>query len=360
MDRRDTPAEPQIAEAGALEWLRDVPALNVIGFSLTGFGDATSFGKLLEADLRQHGWAGVVREISYGGLSINALAALTPMAAAPVQVGDIVALELATSFFSQHKYSLDAARPLVFAIAEYFVSRGAQRVFFLDLFRADLDDNDCVVQAIREASRYFDLPVLDLKAMFRSLSIDKPVGTTDGVHPDAAARRMIADAIFGLLASGPWPVARPKPYAGPLYAYVDLVPRIHGLPRHAYEGRGKSICAVVAPAGFHVELELDQSEHVVGFCFLYGPDTGFVEVTVGDHPVQELITFDENSYYRRIGFRPLDAHGNRVAVRVLSKVRDMALVRASGIATQGRRDYLCGLIVKRPRSLTSEWSLESI
>jgi hypothetical protein len=339
-------------ETGLPAWLRDVPAIDVIGFSLTGYADAASFGKLLEQGLRAQGWRGEVRDISYGGLSVNALAGLIPLAASPVQTQDIVALELATSFFALHGYSLDQARPLVFAVARHFADR-ATRVFFLNLFRPDLDDSDCVVQAIREASREFGIPILDLKSSFRARLTAAPFGTVDGIHPDAASRQTIADAMANFLVARPCPIAHQASAAGPEYAYVDLVPHLPVLARYDYEGRGKGIRAAVAPAGFQAELRLEQVEHVVGYCFLYGPETGFIEVTVGDTAMQELITFDENSYYRRIGFRPLDAKGDTVSIRVPAKTRAIELVRTSNLPTNGRSEYVCGLIVRRPPACPS-------
>jgi hypothetical protein len=222
-------------------------------------------------------------------------------------------------------------------------------VFFLNLFRADLDDNDCVVQAVREASHTFGIPVLDLKSPFRALSGDKPFGTTDGIHPDPTSRQMIADAMAGFLAAGPCPTARLASAAGPRYGYVDLVSRLPSLAQYEYEARGKGIRAAVAPAGFQAELPLGKVEHVVGYCFLYGPETGFIEVTVGDATMQELITFDEHSYYRRIGFRPLDARGDSVTLRVTEKVREIALIHPTRLPTEGRSEYVCGLIVRRPQ-----------
>jgi hypothetical protein len=330
----------------AAAWMRDVPAINIIGFSLTGYGDPSS-GKLLEDALCAAGWTGTVREISYGGLSINALAGLIQLAAKPIQPSDIVVLELATSFFSLHKYTLDQARPLVFAIANHFARSGSQRVLFLNLFRADLDDEDCVVRAISEASHEFCIPILDLKAPFRKLSYNEPFGTTDGIHPDVNGRQMIAGAITHFLASGPWDRSRALHAPVLEYSYLDLVPLLKDLPRHKYSARGKCIIAAVAPAEFLADITLTKPEHVVGYCFLYGPETGFIEVAVGTLPSEELITFDENSYYRRIGFRPLDKFSDRLRLHVPRKVRDIALVHPTNLLTEGRCEFICGLIVKR-------------
>ena len=93
--------------------------INLIGFSITGYGGDTSFGQLLQTSLRRKGWQGSVRDISYGGLSVNALAGLIKSAASPVYSGDLVGLELATSFFSLQGYKLSDALPYVFSITKY-------------------------------------------------------------------------------------------------------------------------------------------------------------------------------------------------------------------------------------------------
>lgn len=325
------------------------PALDIIGFSLTGYGDAASFGKVVEQRWRQAGWNGVVREISYGGLSVNALAALIDGAMAPVGPDDIVALELATSFYSLHKYTLQDARPLVDTIAEKVARRGCRHAFFLNLFRADLDDNDCVVQAIRESSERFGIPMLDLKPEFRALSVDGPFGTTDGIHPNLQAREKIADAIARHLEQPGLEAPVLPTCAGPTFDYFDLVPFAADYPGHHYEARGKSLDAVVVPADHSLTVELEVPAQLAGFCFLYGPETGFVSVQVDDGQPTELITYDEHSYYRRVGFRPLNARGRRIKVTVLDKVRNIALVRPSNLPPATRADYLCGLVIRRER-----------
>lgn len=320
--------------------------INIIGFSLTGYGDDSSFGALLKERLLPKGWEGWVREISYGGLSVNALAGLIDGAARPVREGDLVVLELATSFFSLQGYKLTDALPYVFHIASYFVNKGGVEILFLNLYRSDLDDNDCVVQAIQRVASYFNIPILDLKAAFRSKAATSSVGTTDGVHPDLDSRRQIALEIDKFISKATFGCLMNRQEGGPAYRYFDLVHALPGMPKISYEARGKGIEALVAMAGDEIFLDFGCELNVVGFCFLYGPETGFVSVEIGNSDAIELITFDEHSYYRRIGFRPVNRVGRSLKVSVLPKTRDIALVRPTALKIESRRDFICGLVIK--------------
>ena len=320
--------------------------INLIGFSITGYGGDTSFGQLLQTSLRRKGWQGSVRDISYGGLSVNALAGLIKSAASPVYSGDLVGLELATSFFSLQGYKLSDALPYVFSITKYFVDRQDVNFFFLNLFRADLNDNDCIVQAIHLVSRYFNIPVLDLKTPFRIEIGQQIYRTTDSVHPDAGTRQVIADGIEEFIGSVDFSIQRNLSVAGSNYEYLDLSDRIVGRELFHYVDRGKSIDAAVMLAGETIEADLGYRLNIVGLCFLYGPETGFIVVEMDDTDPIELITFDEASYYRRIGFRPIQRIGRLLKIQIPHKTRNIQLQKLSALKAGPRCEFVCGLVIK--------------
>lgn len=319
--------------------------INIIGFSLTGFGDATSFGRLLQERLQGRGYKGCVREISYGGLAINALAGLIDSATRAARPADWMALELATSFFSLHRYSYDDALPLVFHLVRFLVDRGHRKIFFLNLYRRDLDDEDCVVQAIRTVSRYFGVPILDLKKPFRDAAPGSSDGTTDGIHPDLGSRARIATAIEQFLDENASLTVRNRDGRGPSYRLLEVCALPHERERFHYAGRGKEMSALVLPAGERLSIDLGADEFVTGYCFLYGPETGYAMLSLDGREGLELITFDEHSYYRRIGFRPVQQRGRRAEVVALQKTRDVALVRATALKAESRREFVCGLVL---------------
>lgn len=343
LESSDSPL-PSIPKS-SVQWLNIIPSINILGFSLTGYGEP-SFGNIIESSLRSAGWQGCVREISYGGLSINALAGLIQLAIKPISSLDIIALELATSFFSLHNYTYEQALPLVKFIANHLVETGTRKIFFLNLFRPDLNDDDCVVLAIREVGKHYGIPILDLRQEFRDLLSTNEYGTTDGIHPNLSSRSIIASKVLEFLADGPWPTITSKSSIIQKYSYLDLVPSLADLPRYDYSGRGKQICAAQAHAGFRRELIFTRAESIMGYCFLYGPETGYIKISVGSGEGQELITFDEHSYYRRIGFRPLDTIGDRITIEVPAKVRDVALAKATNLAPGDRCEFICGLVIQ--------------
>lgn len=321
--------------------------INVIGFSFTGFGDTTSFGGLLQKNLKVRGYAGTVREISYGGLSVNALAGLIGTAIRPARLGDWIALELATSFFSQHGYKTRDALPYVFHIVNYLLDQGHRKVFFLNLYRRDLDDNDCVVQAIRAVGSHFAIPILDLKMSFRAAAVDAAAGTTDGVHPDLGSRQRIADEMECFLIShSPCSPPRFGDLLGPSYGFVECSTLPHDFEVFHYEARGKQITALVLPALARFRFDLGKPVFVEGYCFLYGPETGFVQLRMDESAGSALITYDENSYYRRIGFRPVQNFGRFLEILALEETRDVALVRPTGLKVGTRREFVCGVVLK--------------
>lgn len=321
--------------------------INIIGFSITGFGDATSIGALLHSKLKTQGWGGQVREISYGGLSINALAGLIEDASKPIHPGDVILLEIATSFFSQQKYSLDHARPYVFAIAEYFARQGRHQVAFLNLFRADLDDNDCVVQAIREAAGYFGMPVIDLKPQFRNLYPHEPWGTTDGVHPDPASREQIAEEIYRNLKTSMIQTAKPRQWNGPRYHFASAIDFAPGKERFMYSGRGKSMNSVILRELEGMEFRFDAPIEIEGVFFLYGPETGYLSASVDDGDFFEFPTFDTFSYYRRIGFRHLKRKVNCLRLRVPAGKPQVELRRQTTLECGPRSEFVCGFLIRK-------------
>lgn len=321
--------------------------INIIGFSLTGYGNEGSIGKLLEARLqRDSGWQGCLREISYGGLAIDSLSGLLAGACGSVQAGDLVLLEIATSYYSLHGHSLDQARPFVLSMANYLARRQDCLVAFMNLYRQDLQDKDCVVQAIEEASAAFGIPVIDLKTCFRDGRLQGRFIAPDGVHPDLATRELLAQetavALSALQLALPLEPRRDLPS----YHYLDLVPLLPEYERFRYAGRGKELEAAVLPANTTIEVDLGLEYDIIGTCFLFGPETGFLQVTPEGQGMRELPTFDANSYYRRIGFRATELSTRKLTISVPEKRRKIALVRESNLPAASRCEFVCGLVVR--------------
>lgn len=317
--------------------------ITFIGFSLTGYGDDSSYGRLLEDRLKKTPWRGQVREVSYGGLSVNALAGLMKEATASVQSNDVVALEIATSFFSLQGYKLSDALPYVFAITKELVERKDVDIFFLNLYRSELDDNDSVVQAINIVAEYFSIRVLDLKSQFR---ISGDFKTVDGVHPDLNTRNLVATEIEGFLSQHKFVPLANVGVNGPSYKLVNFSSFPTGLESYTYQGRGKQMISLILLPEKEVEIDLGNKMEIDGFCFLYGPETGYVEVDVDGEGMTELVTHDEFSYYRRVGTRPLRRHGRILTIRTPAKRRDVKLLKSPDGKVASRREFISGVIVK--------------
>jgi hypothetical protein len=344
--RQQAPADARHAHAPPLRQALSGKRICFIGFSFTGFGDQTSIG----ACVRQRLGAGAedwsVREVSYGGLSINALAGLIGQASADVAAGDLVVLEIATSLVSQYGYQAADALPYVRWIVWHLIREKNARLMFMHIFRADLDDDDCVVQAVREIADEFSVPILDFKQEFRAKYPDVSVITTDGIHPTEAVRREIANLFVDFLECQPCPVHRAGEVAPvPQFGFVDARLHARGMEEFAYAGRGKRIDACVLPEGDTLEFDLGHPSRIVGLYFIYSPETGAVEVRIDGGDPLLLITRDQHSYYRRIGFRPIDKMGRLVRVTSAGGHKSIPLLRPSVLKHESRRDLICGLCV---------------
>ncbi len=324
--------------------------INIIGFSLTGYGSEKSIGKFLEAKIRHDfAWHGCVREISYGGLAIDSLSGLLAGACRTVHAGDLVLLEIATSYYSLHGHSLEQARLFVLSMANYLASRKDCQAAFLNLYRQDLNDKDFVVQAIAEASAAFGIPVIDLKTCFRDGRLQGRFIAPDGVHPDLSTRELLAQEIAAALAAGVTALPLGARSNLPDHHYLDLVPLLPQYKRFHYVGRGKELAAAELPASTTLVIDLGQQYNIIGIYFLFGPETGFLQVASDQqNDARELPTFDANSYYRRIGFRQTEMRTRRLTLHVPEKRREIALLRESNLPTGSRREFVCGLMYRTP------------
>ena len=78
---------------------------------------------------------------------------------------------------------------------------------------------------------------------------------------------------------------------------------------------------------------------------MYGPETGYVSLATESQTI-ELITYDENSYYRRVGFRSVDLLTKKVVIKCENKTRDIKLVRSTSLVAMSRREFICGLLLE--------------
>lgn len=326
--------------------------IKILGFSFTGYGNELSFGKIFESQWNFDNNVKInVVDISYGGLSINALSGLVGGALKESAPGDVICLEVATSFYSQQAHTVKDAKKFILYLIDYLASRKL-RFFFLNLYRVDLDDNDCVVQAIQHYADEFNIKILDLKKEFRKdIAINNNVLTeADLVHPNFAARSLIASKLeyfirenINLFAQ----INYKRIDEMKIYSYHDVtINSDSGMGTYLYEGRGKSINSIVLLPNTRLKISFDVDVLLKGFYFLYGPETGYVSLKT-DSKTVELITYDENSYYRRVGFRPIDLFCKSLEILSEPRIRDIKLVRETSLKVESRRDFVCGFLIEK-------------
>lgn len=322
----------------------------IIGFSITGYGDKSSTGKYIETMLRDRGWNGAVHEISYGGLSIDGLSALIPDVLDKMHGDSLVMLELATSFFSIQKYQYHDALPYLEFISKIIKRHSKiKKAAFLNLFRSDLEDNDCVMQAISSCSQAYDIPIIDLRPRLKEYSISGRYLTTDGVHPEEDTRRLMAKLITEELltidsaACSKPVIQQTHDEKGFEFNYFDIVSCNSDLEKYSYSSRGKSLHAIHLQPHNVISISLAAPTFINGIYFLYGPETGFVDVEIDESRQLRLPTFDEVSYYRRVGYRPIMQEGSLLKILAPHDTRDVHLLKPSTLTTYSRREFICGL-----------------
>ena len=314
--------------------------IKCIGFSVTGYGDP-SYPVAMESYFRQKSIDVNVSYSSVGGLSIDALPYLLK---GVVKKGDIdlVILEITTSWFSYVRTQQEEANNYLRLIINYLESIEV-RIIFLNLYRADIDDNDIVVRAIKKLTQE-KYPIIDFKAHYRKQFIAAgDDGTTDGVHPKpetidyfVANVCEFINSNYGLL----------KIYQAELKnsTYFDLISlEVPSEKRCIFDNHhGLVAQTAILDQTEYLELRFDKKTRISGIFYIFGPDTNQVNLTL-DGEIINIPMRDEMSYYRRIGYRYLGIRDvEYLKVQHPQEILDVRLAREPWEKVDKMRNYIIG------------------
>jgi hypothetical protein len=218
---------------------------------------------------------------------------------------ELIILEIATSFYSLLKDSLEEAVEYLVVIIEKILIKN-KKILFLNLYRKDIDDNDLVVKAINKVAQYYGIQILNLKEKYRqSLISSNHDGTVDGVHPTEKTVDEISYLLAKFISNNEFiGLCKSRITAELGYKYIDLEfdekmtkvsNRIDGF--RYVEIHNEEECKKV----FSTNCE------VLGIVFLYGPESTNINIQliqIDDSIIEmNLNGYDESSYYRRLGYR---------------------------------------------------------
>jgi hypothetical protein len=314
--------------------------IKCIGFSVTGYGNPT-YSIAMENIFKQRGHNVEVTFTAVGGLSIDALPYLLKTIVKKGDV-DLVILEIATSWFSFIRTHQEEADNYIKLIINYFESIGV-KLIFLNLYRKDTDDNDIVVQAIHAlaSGKY---PILDFKAHYRKQFTETGEdGTTDGVHPKPETIEYFSTKVCEFIEQN---MGRLETYSSLLKNsdYFDLIQlEATSEKKYVFSNRsGLELSAAKIGQGEILEIDFPEPKRISGIFFIFGPDTNQLKLTLDGQQIN-IPMQDENSYYRRVGYRFLGLRDvNNLKVEHPNDVIDIKLAREPFERVDKLYNYLIG------------------
>lgn len=278
----------------------DKMKIQIIGFSVTNYGERPYPVRLAELLPEPHH---TIKHIAFGGLSIDFLACIIDRILD--KESEIVILEIATSFYSLIKNDLEEAVEYLVVIVEKILAKN-KKILFLNLYRRDIDDIDLVVEAINKVAQYYGIHILNLKEKYRqSLISSNEDGTVDGVHPTEKTVDEISNnlAVF-ILNNASIRLCRNNINSVLGYSYIDL---------ELDENVTKVSNRVKGFRYFEIYNEEEYKKafstncEILGFVFLFGPESTNIKIKLnqidGSIIEMNLNGYDENCYYRRLGYR---------------------------------------------------------
>ena len=310
--------------------------IKCIGFSVTGFGKP-NFPTSLKDKLKKFNDLDV-KYMSIGGLSIDAL---SPLLKTEKEHCDILILEITTSWFSLRKKNEAEAEHYIRDI-HHAAKILAKRVIYLNLYRKDICDKDIVVNAINKICRQ-DSIILNLKDIYRKRLLNfGHDGTVDGVHPTQETIEEIAQSCANEITNSKIPLRLIDCYPRENYRSMLLLNSIrnknilfnnnHGLLLPAYKLAVPSSEILNFPINYLID----------GIYFIYGPDTTSINLEIsGD--IINIQMFDENSFYRRLGYRFFNAHkASEIKIQTLPDRPNVELRKSPWESVEEKKIYIIG------------------
>jgi hypothetical protein len=314
--------------------------IKCIGFSVTGYGNP-SYPNEMEVYFRKKNIDVNVSYFSADGLSIDALPYLIK---GVIKKGDIdlVILEITTSWFSHVRKLQEEANNYLRLIIGYLESIET-RIIFLNLYRENNDDNDFVVQAIKQLAQQ-KYPILDFKAYYRKQFIETGCnGTTDGVHPKPETIKYLVSNLCDYIEKNYemlkiYPSTLENPSNFDLFSLEAPIEETYTFDnRHGLVMKG-----AILKQGEFKEIKFDKNTRISGIFYIFGPDTNQVDLTLDDETIN-IPMRDENSYYRRIGYRYLGVRDVRyLKVQHPKEILEIKLVREPWEKVVELRSYIIG------------------
>jgi hypothetical protein len=277
--------------------------------------------------------------VAIGGLSIDAVPYLLPQM---IQLDDeIVILEIATSWFSLTKKTQEQADFYLKLIVDLIQSRGL-KLIFLNLYRRDIDDEDVVVKAISKIG-FEKYPILDFKKYYRDLLTSSGSdGTIDGVHPNQDVIATIAEKICNFVNKNINELkALKSEVPNPSICKIISLDGVNE-PDYLFKHSGLELKAKVLKQDEYINFSMNEEAQITGLFYLYGPDTNQIELKMDDFSINIKMR-DENSFYRRLGYRALSPRlVKNITIYSPNELVDVKLRKEPHEKSESIKNYIVG------------------
>lgn len=269
------------------------------GFSVTRYGNPPYPIRLKEILAEQGIDDYEISHAALGGVSLECIPFITEhlKKLSP----DLIFFEIATSHYALTPKDINGTKAIFLRLFEN-LSFFCKKIVFLLLPRKDIEGLCPIRVALNQLRDEHSFGLIEMRAAFDS---DWDLHAVDTVHPSRLGIEKICGEILGYLQGEEVLDLRIDSRAGISWelALSNFTPHHKYLLLRLFEHSNFSVKAIPLPVDEILELRFDQAGFLHGVFYLMGPETSSLDIRFTDKTLS-IRTFDQHSYYYRIGFTP--------------------------------------------------------
>lgn len=301
--------------------------LHFFGFSVTRYGNPTFVGSFASKNLN-------IPSVSFsaiGGISFDVLPYIVNKIL-PEEL-DCLVLEVGTSHYSLGSHREVDVDNILFALINELYIKGIRRVIFMMLPRYDLPVPCLIMQSLLRNQDLLGYGILDLQSSFRDSWSQYAV---DIVHPNQDGVEYISDKLGEYLTDELVSSLELKSILGKnsrsgLMVISNTINRNNYPLLVDFESSNIGFTFPQLEVGERLSYTADLTCTMNGILFLMGPDTASLVVECDDWKTT-CRTYDQHSYYYRIGFRSFTQNvisGKKIYLESIAERNNIQLIRPS-------------------------------
>ena len=309
------------------------------GFSVTRYGNPPYPTRLIEILAEQGNDDYEISYAALGGVSLECIPFITEhlKKLSP----DLIFFEIATSHYALTKKDIERTKDIFLRLFDN-LALFCKKIVFLLLPRRDIEGMCPIRVALDQLRTEYSFGLIEMRDAFDS---EWDLYAVDAVHPSRLGIEKICEEIKRYLAMGEvldlninTRIGNFRELALSNFAQHHKYPLLR-----SFEHTNFSVKAVPMAASDILELRLDRNSYLHGIFYLMGPETSSLDIRFLDKALS-IRTFDQHSYYYRIGFTPFQeskqVRKNEAIEIVSSENRfDTILTKDSVYKTYGIMNY---------------------